>query len=54
MSGMDVEGGLMGRMSYETNELVGMIYDLGLPESSAVDAEDIPDIEVSILVIFML
>jgi len=28
MSGMDVEGVLMGRMSYEINELFGMIYDL--------------------------
>jgi len=28
MSGMDVEGVLMGRMSYEIMNFFGMIYDL--------------------------
>jgi len=28
MSGMDVEGVLMGRMSYAINEVFGMIYDM--------------------------
>jgi len=28
MSGMDVEGVPMGSMSYEINEVFGMIYDM--------------------------